>query len=104
MVLVKKNSYVRKMCKISHKMYIICVILHLHPCFSGRLDQPSHKYRFIEFFCFAELSHKHPVNPVLIFKDIEVQGSLSLGILPQVVMKWTGHSDYKAMKPDFDIA
>ena len=23
---------------------------------------------------------------------------------PQVVMKWTGHSDYKAMRPYIDIA
>ena len=30
--------------------------------------------------------------------------ALSLGISPQVVMKWTGHSDYKAMKPYIDIA
>lgn len=29
--------------------------------------------------------------------------ALSLGISPQVVMKWTGHSDYKAMKPYIDI-
>ncbi len=28
---------------------------------------------------------------------------LSLGIPPDVVMKWTGHSDYKAMKPYIDI-
>lgn len=28
---------------------------------------------------------------------------LSLGIPPNVVMKWTGHSDYKAMKPYIDI-
>ena len=27
-----------------------------------------------------------------------------LGIPPQIVMKWTGHSDYKAMKPYIDIA
>ena len=26
------------------------------------------------------------------------------GIPPQVVMKWTGHSDYQAMKPYIDIA
>lgn len=26
------------------------------------------------------------------------------GFPPQVVMKWTGHSDYKAMKPYIDIA
>lgn len=30
--------------------------------------------------------------------------ALSLGIPPQVIMKWTGHSDYTAMKPYIDIA
>ena len=30
--------------------------------------------------------------------------ALALGIPPQVVMKWAGHSDYKAMKPYIDIA
>ena len=30
--------------------------------------------------------------------------ALALGIPPSVVMKWTGHSDYKAMKPYIDIA
>lgn len=30
--------------------------------------------------------------------------ALSLGIPAQVVMKWTGHSDYTAMKPYIDIA
>ncbi|MDO5638081.1 MAG: site-specific integrase, partial [Myroides sp.] len=30
--------------------------------------------------------------------------ALSLGIPAQVVMKWTGHSDYKSMKPYIDIA
>lgn len=30
--------------------------------------------------------------------------ALSAGIPPQVVMKWTGHSDYKAMKPYIDVA
>ena len=30
--------------------------------------------------------------------------ALALGMPPQVVMKWTGHSDYKAMKPYIDIA
>ena len=29
--------------------------------------------------------------------------ALSMGISPQVVMKWTGHSDYKAMKPYIDV-
>ena len=30
--------------------------------------------------------------------------ALTLGIAPQIVMKWTGHSDYKAMRPYIDIA
>lgn len=30
--------------------------------------------------------------------------SLCSGIPAQVVMKWSGHSDYKAMKPYIDIA
>lgn len=30
--------------------------------------------------------------------------ALSLGIPPNIVMKWTGHSDYKAMQPYIDIA
>lgn len=30
--------------------------------------------------------------------------ALSMGIPARVVMKWTGHSDYKAMKPYIDIA
>lgn len=30
--------------------------------------------------------------------------ALTLGISPQIIMKWTGHSDYKAMKPYIDIA
>jgi integrase len=29
---------------------------------------------------------------------------LALGIPPQVVMKWTGHSDYRAMKPCIGVA
>ena len=32
-----------------------------------------------------------------------IVNALSLGIAPDVVMKWTGHSDYKAMKPYIDI-
>ena len=30
--------------------------------------------------------------------------ALMLGITPEIVMKWTGHSDYKSMKPYIDVA
>ena len=29
--------------------------------------------------------------------------ALTMGISPEIVMKWTGHSDYQAMKPYIDI-
>ena len=32
-----------------------------------------------------------------------IVNALSLGIPPNVVMKWTGHNDYKAMRPYIDI-
>lgn len=32
-----------------------------------------------------------------------IVNALSLGVPPNVVMKWTGHSDYNAMKPYIDI-
>ena len=32
-----------------------------------------------------------------------IVNALFLGITPNIVMKWTGHSDYKAMKPYIDI-
>lgn len=37
-------------------------------------------------------------------KQYFICNALVLGIPAQVVMKWTGHSDYKAMKPYIDIA
>lgn len=33
-----------------------------------------------------------------------ISNALMMGIAPHIVMKWTGHSDYKAMKPYIDIA
>ena len=32
-----------------------------------------------------------------------VVSALTLGISPEIVMKWTGHSDYQAMRPYIDI-
>ncbi len=33
-----------------------------------------------------------------------ISNAISMGIAPNIIMKWTGHSDYKAMKPYIDIA
>ena len=33
-----------------------------------------------------------------------ISNAITMGIAPQTVMKWSGHSDYKAMKPYIDVA
>ena len=56
---------------------------------SGRIDEIYHKY---------ELISTHAGRRTFICN------ALMLGISPQIVMKWTGHSDYSAMKPYIEIA
>ena len=56
---------------------------------SRRIDQIIPKYRLLA-------SH--------VGRRTFVCNALALGIPPQVVMKWTGHSDYASMKPYIDIA
>ena len=51
-----------------------------------------------------EVFPKHALMSTHAGRRTFVCNALSLGIPPQVVMKWTGHSDYKAMKPYIDIA
>ena len=51
-----------------------------------------------------EVTPKHALLGTHAGRRTFICNALSLGILPQVVMKWTGHSDYKAMKPYIDIA
>lgn len=33
-----------------------------------------------------------------------ISNAIMLGIPPEIVMKWSGHSDYKSMKPYIEIA
>ena len=47
---------------------------------------------------------KHQLITTHVGRRTFICNALALGIPPQVVMKWTGHSDYKAMKPYIDIA
>ena len=62
------------------------------------------------FCCFSGLRHSDANN----LRKSDIKGdhtgrrtfivtTLSLGIPPNVVMKWTGHSDYSSMKPYIDI-
>ena len=49
-----------------------------------------------------------PIRDIFLFccfsgRRTFIVNALSLGIPPNVVMKWTGHNDYKAMQPYIDI-
>ncbi|MBR4809189.1 MAG: site-specific integrase [Bacteroidales bacterium] len=82
----KMNDYIKDLCELCEINEPITSV-----CYRGgqREETTKPKYNLMgthagrrTFICFA----------------------LSSGIPPQVVMKWTGHKDYKAMKPYIDIA
>lgn len=82
----KMNDYIKELCELCEINDPISKV-----CYRAgqREEETKPKYEYIgthaarrTFICFA----------------------LSAGIPPQVVMKWIGHSDYKAMKPYIDIA
>ena len=52
----------------------------------------------------ARLTPKYALLSTHAGRRTFICNALALGIPAQVVMKWTGHSDYKAMKPYIDIA
>lgn len=82
----KMNQYLKdlgELCEFKTPITIVCYRA------GQRVEETYPKYSLIgthaarrTFICFA----------------------LSNGVPPQVVMKWTGHSDYKAMRPYIDIA
>ena len=82
----KMNDYLKDLCELCEFNEPITVVCYR----AGKREEDTYpKYELIgthagrrTFICFA----------------------LSSGIPPQVVMKWTGHSDYKAMRPYIDIA
>ena len=51
-----------------------------------------------------EVTHKYALLSTHAGRRTFICNALARGIPAQVVMKWTGHSDYKAMKPYIDIA
>lgn len=54
--------------------------------------------RFDEVYPKYELIGTHTARRTFI------SNALMMGIPPQIVMKWTGHADYKSMQPYIDIA
>ena len=82
----KMNEYIKELAKLAKIETPV------------RITQYKGHERIYTVYPKHELLSTHTGRKTFICK------ALSLGIPPNVVMKWTGHSDYKAMKPYIDIA
>nr|CAJ1854331.1 integrase [uncultured phage] len=51
-----------------------------------------------------EIRPKHELISTHCARRTFISNAIMMGIPPEIVMKWTGHEDYKAMKPYIDIA
>lgn len=51
-----------------------------------------------------EVKPKHELITTHTARRTFICNALAMGIAPQIVMKWTGHNDYKSMLPYIDIA
>ncbi len=81
----KMNQALKQLCKLAELNTPITTTY-----FQGteRIDETYPKYELITTHCARRTF---------------ICNALMLGITPEIVMKWTGHSDYKAMKPYIDI-
>ena len=68
------------------------------------IDEPVRQTYYRGNERIAEVTPKYALLGTHAGRRTFICNALALGIPPQVVMKWTGHSDYKAMKPYIDIA
>ena len=82
----KMNEYIRELAKLAE---INEPIRQTHYKGNERIDEVSPKHELLATHCGRRTF---------------ICTALSLGIPINVIMKWTGHSDYKSMKPYIDIA
>ncbi|MDH6342938.1 integrase [Parabacteroides sp. PFB2-12] len=82
----KMNEFLKELCELAELNEPIRETYYKG---NERIDEVTPKYALIGTHCGRRTF---------------ICNALSLGIPAQVVMKWTGHSDYKAMKPYIDIA
>lgn len=82
----RMNKYIKTICKSCEIDDPICITYYKG---SERIDEIHPKYELIGTHCGRRTF---------------ICNALMLGIAPNIVMKWTGHRDYKSMKPYIDIA
>jgi site-specific recombinase XerD len=68
------------------------------------LNNPVHQTYYKGSERIETILPKHAVISTHDARRTFICNALSMGIPANIVMKWTGHSDYKAMKPYIDIA
>ncbi len=68
------------------------------------LDEPITQTYFKGSTRIDEIYPKYELLGTHAGRRTFICNALALGIAPQTVMKWTGHADYKSMKPYIDIA
>lgn len=68
-----------------------------------RLDDSVTTIRYIKGKRAVEIQPKWAVMSTHCARRTFIVNALSFGIAPEIVMKWTGHSTYEAMKPYIDI-
>lgn len=79
------NRDLKKLCKLAGFTEAIRITTYKG---NERIDEVKEKWELVGSHCGRRTF---------------IVNALSLGIAPNVVMKWTGHNDYKSMKPYIDI-
>lgn len=82
----RMNKYIKEVCEICEINEPVCITYYKG---AERIDEIRPKYELIGTHCGRKTF---------------ICNALMLGIAPNIVMKWTGHRDYKSMKPYIDIA
>ena len=82
----KLNKYVKDVCKACEINEPVCRTYYKG---AERIDEIHPKYELIGTHCGRKTF---------------ICNALMMGIAPNIVMKWTGHRDYQAMRPYIDIA
>lgn len=70
----------------------------------AEIDTPVRQTHYIGNKRVDDVFPKYELLGTHVGRRTFICSALSIGIPVQIVMKWTGHSDYKAMKPYIDVA
>jgi integrase len=70
----------------------------------AKIDTPVSQTHYFGSERIDEVLPKYELLGTHVGRRTFICSALSIGIPVQVVMKWTGHSDYKSMKPYIDVA